>query len=227
VLGLLTMFFLVRIFHFHEHAVVEEDPHAHDHDCHDPHHTHHHHTAGLERRHPYSWLGVAIGLSLHTALDGVALAATVAADAAHQTKGLLGIGTFLAIVLHKPLDAMSITALMSAQHWPPKVRQAVNAGFALMCPLGAGVFWFGMSHFTAEQQQVVGAALAFSSGIFVCIALGDLLPELQFHTHDRLKLSVALLAGVALAYAIGLVEPAHQHDMPHHHRHGEMIETLP
>jgi zinc and cadmium transporter len=45
---------------------------------------------------------------------------------------------------------------------------------------------------------VTAVALAFSAGTFLCIALSDLLPELQFHSHDRLKLSVALLAGVVL-----------------------------
>lgn len=227
--GLLGMFFLVRAFHFHEHGVVEEDDdeaavcehdHQHDHATHDDHahdsaHAHHHghhHAPGNLLDQPLGWIGVAIGLSLHTALDGMALAAHVTADARHtQLTGLFGLSTFLAIMLHKPLDALSITALMSASHWPANVRQAVNVGFALMCPLGAILFSFGLQQTTLEQQQVVGAALAFSSGVFVCIALGDLLPELQFHTHDRLKLSLALLAGVGLAYAIGFIEPGHSH----------------
>jgi zinc and cadmium transporter len=36
------------------------------------------------------------------------------------------------------------------------------------------------------------------------------LPELQFHSHDRLKLSVALLLGVGIAVLIGMIEP-HDH----------------
>ena len=50
------------------------------------------------------------------------------------------------------------------------------------------------------------AALAFSAGTFLCIALSDLLPELQFHQHDRVKLSAALLAGIALAWGAARVE---------------------
>ena len=42
----------------------------------------------------------------------------------------------------------------------------------------------------------------------MCIALSDLLPELQFHQHDRLKLSVALLLGVALAWGVTRLEAA-------------------
>lgn len=222
--GLLTMFFLVRAFHSHEHGIVEEETSEGEQDC--SHHDHAHHSHSGHGHHhghahahvseadqPLGWIGVAIGLSLHTALDGIALAAHVHADARHAASAtLLGVSTFLAIMLHKPLDALSITALMRASNWPANFRQAINAGFALMCPLGAILFSFGLRQITAEQQLVIGSALAFSSGMFICIALGDLLPELQFHRHDRVKLSLALLAGVALAYVIGLVEGEHHHD---------------
>ncbi len=49
---------------------------------------------------------------------------------------------------------------------------------------------------------MVGCGLAFSAGVFLCISLSDLLPELEFHAHDRVVLSLALIAGIALAYAI-------------------------
>ena len=51
--------------------------------------------------------------------------------------------------------------------------------------------------------------------MFLCIALADLLPEIQFHRHDRVKLTTALLAGILFAYGIGLVHPhASQHTSP-------------
>jgi zinc and cadmium transporter len=40
----------------------------------------------------------------------------------------------------------------------------------------------------------------------VCIATSDLLPELQFHRHDRAALSIALVAGIALAWSTVLLE---------------------
>jgi zinc and cadmium transporter len=64
------------------------------------------------------------------------------------------------------------------------------------------------------QTALVGCALAFSAGVFVCISLSDLLPELEFHSHDRLKLSLALLFGVAAAYGIGYLEPEGSHEAP-------------
>jgi zinc and cadmium transporter len=71
---------------------------------------------------------------------------------------------------------------------------------------------------------VLGCALAFAAGVFLCIALADLLPEVAFHTHDRLQLTVSLLLGIALAWSIGLFEPqhSHSHDEREHsgHVHG-------
>ncbi|MFO0917900.1 MAG: ZIP family metal transporter [Planctomycetaceae bacterium] len=219
--GLLVMFFLLRTFHFHHHEPWDEGGpqsadeghhHGHDHDCqHDHDHDHHGHGAPTEVRN-LSWAGVTFGLCLHTILDGVALASHVESEAlhAHVTPWtLLGFGTFLGIVLHKPLDSLSITSLMLAAGWSAAWRQAVNLGYALMCPLGALLLVLGLKTFSAEQSLVASAALAFSAGVFVSIALSDLLPEVQFHSHDRLKLSAALLLGAIAAWGIGFLEPAY------------------
>lgn len=235
--GLLTMFFLVRTLHFHQHEPAElsettvdeltRHDHDHDHD-HDAHAHSHHHSHGSHR---ISWIGITGGLALHTLIDGIALAASVQAEAGHADVMLVGLGTFLAILLHKPLDAVSITSLMAAGGWSVAARNLVNLGFASMCPLGAAFFVLGVSRFVENQQVVVGCALAFSAGVFVCISLGDLLPEIEFHSHDRIKLSAALLLGVAIAYGIGLLESEHMHshDAPqggshsdeHGHQHSD------
>lgn len=223
-IGLMTMFFLIRALHFHQHhsaevgtdsaptlAVVEHD-HHHDHDqgeCQQ------HHLLASHVEHPIhklNWVGVTFGLALHTLIDGIALAASVKSEiGATSDWRLLGFGTFAAILLHKPLDAVSITSLMTASGYSPASRRLVNVGFALMCPVGVVLFATGIDRFAAQSNAIVGSALAFSAGVFLCIALGDLLPELEFHSHDRVKLSLALLGGVALAYAIGFVEPKHVH----------------
>ena len=93
---------------------------------------------------------------------------------------LLGIGAFAAIVLHKPLDALSITSVMRAGGWSSRTTLAVNTGFALMCPLGALVFYLGAGSELGSHQTLVGLALAAAAGIFLCIALADILPELRF-----------------------------------------------
>ena len=192
--------------------------HAHDHP-----HAHHHH--GPSAQHPFSWLGLAFGLSLHTLIDGLALGAAVAAEA-HEEHGLalFGLGTFLAVALHKPLDALSITSLMAAGGWSRRDIWLANLLFAVMCPLGAIGFVFGLGSLLGEQHLVVGCALAFAAGVFLCISLADLLPEVAFHAHDRVQLTLALILGIGLAYGIGFLEPEHTHE-PHGHgqvHHGQV-----
>lgn len=154
--------------------------------------------------------GMFIGMGLHTLIDGVALAASVAAATRHGETGLVGLGTFLAVLLHKPLDALSITSMMSFGKWPRPWIMAVNIAFALICPLGAILFLTGLEQ-SGEHSPLVGWALGFSAGVFLCISLADILPELQFHRHDRGKLTAAFLLGVAMAFAMGFIEPAHEH----------------
>lgn len=227
--GLLVMFLLLRAFHFHQHEpptlIATHSHHSHhehhahhDHDSvhsqashhnHDHHHDHHshHHSRKL------SWFGVMFGLSLHALLDGLAVAASVEADAHHGASsiGLMGLGTFLAVALHTPLDAISITALIGNSNWSMRKRFLMVLAFAIMCPIGAFLFWFGYRTSGGNTSMIVGCSLAFSAGLFLCISLSDLLPEMEFHSHNRVQLSTALIAGIGLAYLIGLVEPEHAH----------------
>jgi zinc and cadmium transporter len=99
---------------------------------------------------------------------------------------------------------------MAARGWDISKQLTVNLVFSLMCPLGAILFAIGVDQFVDFRDTILGIALAFSAGIFLCISLGDLLPEVHFHSHDRLKLSAMLLLGVAIAWAIEFL-PGHNH----------------
>jgi zinc and cadmium transporter len=206
-IGLIVMLLLLRLFHFHQHDFSNEEDQHHDH--HDHAHVH------QAPAHSMSWVGIALGLALHTLIDGVALGAVMLGGSGSAGVGLIGIGVFLAILLHKPLDAMSITTIMQAGGWSQSARATTNLVFALMCPLGALLFYFGVDFLADAQHYVVAAALAFSAGAFICIALSDLLPEVHFHSHDRGKLTLAFLLGIVLAYGMGVVEPAGIHLTPH------------
>jgi zinc and cadmium transporter len=215
-IGLITMLLLLRMFHFHQHDFSDEE-HEHDHS-----HTHDHHSGAgaaptalvppqaVPAAHRLSWVGLALGLGVHTLIDGVALGAVMQGEVG-RSAGLLGVGVFLAILLHKPLDAMSITTIMEAGGWSRRSRSLANLGFALLCPLGALLFFFGVDLLGDARHHAVAGALAFSAGAFICIALSDLLPEVHFHSHDRGKLTLAFLVGIILAYAIGGLEPAGVH----------------
>ena len=223
--GFLVMFFLERFFHFHHHeAPAEDSPHDVDVCVQDHYHAHDHtahaaHVPAHDHDHPrptFAWTGALIGMTFHGLMDGIALAAAVQIDSEHShAVALVGIGTFLAVFLHKPFDALTIGTLMAASGWSAKTRHIVNAAYALMTPLGMGLFFLGVHQLSHSQNDVLGCILAFAGGAFLCIATSDLLPELQFHAHDRFKLSFALLLGVALAWGIVFIENGgHDH---HHH----------
>lgn len=244
--GLLVMFGMLRAFHFHQHGPAATVPqttldlatqdglpilatHTHD-NSHDHDHSHgcSHGVHAHDHDHKLSWLGVGFGLGVHTFLDGVMLAASVQADALMHSSGWLGLGAFLAIVLHKPLDSMAISSLMAVGGWPLGMRQLVNLAFSMTLPLGAVVFTLTLGQFESHQGTVVALALAFSAGALLCIALADLLPEIQFHDHDRVALTLLLLAGVTTAYIAAQIEHAgHNHSgshAGHNHSHAHGAE---
>ncbi len=233
--GILSMLFLLRFGHVHFHGeahaptVADIPMQGHDHDHDHDHNSLHEHGPGCDhatghgakRTHRMSWLGLFAGLALHTLFDGVALGASVIAESDHASGSglaLFGLGTFLAVALHKPLDALAITSVMKAGGWTSRSRTLINGSFALACPAGALLFCFGTSTLDASEL-ITGCALAFSAGAFLCIALTDLLPEALTHSHDKFKLSSCLLLGTALAVGIELL-PGHSHETPTHSSSG-------
>ena len=224
--GFLLMFFVERFFCFHHHEVPQDQAvaqHSHKHEAGDEHHHHQHCTHGHEHAgdkphpdHKLSWSGAALGMTLHSIIGGVALASAMLAEYhASPTMAWPGIAAFAVIILHKPLDALTVITLTRMSHMSKFASHVVNAMFSLAVPLGAMMTLFGMEHWLTENPTYISYALAFSAGTFICIALSDLLPELQFHHHDRVGLSAALVLGIALAWSLGLLEHG-----AHHHDHG-------
>lgn len=236
--GVVAMFLLLRAFHPHQHGHAIGDPHVHPQPLHESQpHDHHHseyshehaadqhphehaadqHAEGCSHQTPrgMGWIGMLFGLGLHTLIDGVALAASALADSQHGSwLGLAGLGTFLAVALHKPLDAFAITSTMKTSGWAVKHQNIANFAFSMACPLGALLFYFGFTQLS-QSTILLGWGLAISGGFFICIALSDLLPEVAFHDHDRIILTAALLVGISLAVAIESL-PGHRHNHEDH-----------
>ncbi len=211
--GLLALFFLERFFAYHHHEAPADpaDP------C--PTHPHEHpdgrgHSAGVvDPKSPggtgsatkgtsLHWGAAAFGLAAHSLIGGVALASAAAAGGNRFGPGGAAWGVFIATLVHKPADALTIVSLMLRAGAPRPLAHMVNLAFALMIPAGVVLFFLGIQGLGPRTAATItAAALAFSAGTFLCIALSDLLPELQFHAHDRLALSAALLGGVGLMAA--------------------------
>lgn len=240
VAGVMTMFLLERFFHFHQHDLPSHPPSAHEHADHEHGHGHQHgpgcehdpepvavadcdedsdETPHYDHKPKLSWSGAAIGLILHSLIAGVALGAAMTADA---TLAWPGLALFLVIVFHKPFDAMTLLALVASTGWSRKMGHLINALFALAVPLGAGIFMLGFANEHDAHSMVVGNALAFTAGVFLCIALSDVLPELHFHSHDKGKLTAALIIGLGIAFGIAHFEMKH-----HDHGHGAPAADTP
>lgn len=196
-LGIIFMVGLQRIFQFHQHDFSSEAQALQDHQGLS-------HAAVGAR----SVAGIAFGLAVHTITEGVALGTSMQESAQTAAVGALpGLGVFLAILLHKPLDAYSILSIMRSAGYGRGTCNVVNIGFALLCPLVAlGAFWLGSQLGPAGGGELAGYALCFAAGVFLCVALSDVLPEIHFHTHDRFKLIFVFLVGIGLAYALHFVE---------------------
>lgn len=222
-LGLLALFFLERFFKFHQHEANDRAD-VHDHGRHQDRAYHAHGRAvdsitasnpeaGRSRRgdgaiEALSWGSAAFGLAVHSLVGGVALASAIAADFSEQKAlGATGWGVFVATIVHKPADAMTIVTLMLRSGVPRAFAHLVNFGFAMMIPMGVAMFFLGVGQLNpGTSAGLTAIALAFSAGTFLCIALSDILPELQFHSHDRIEMSLALLAGIGLMMGASAIE---------------------
>lgn len=210
-LGVVGVFLLMRFLHVHslepgiKLPVAEEHSHGHAHD-HGHHHHHHHHGSASGR---VRWVTLLSGLSLHSIVDGAALASAIRLGLGQAWPGLL---VLVVVVLHKPLDALAITATMGNN---PVRRRRVNLIYALVAPLAAWGAYLGFMSAGHYGAEIAGVAMAFCAGAFVCVALADLMPEVQFHSHHRALLTTALGVGVGVAILLGFVE-GHNHGV-----HGE------
>ena len=203
VCGVIGLYIIERFISPHSHnpngdAGLHQD-HTH-HPDHEPNHAERHSAAP----HIAGWSAVT-GLSIHTFLGGVALgSAVLGANAAPD----VGLAVFLATAFHKPADAFTISTLLLKGSTSREHALLVQALFAGLIPMGVVCFYLGRSLFaTPLESAFTGSVMAFSAGTFLCIALSDLLPEVQFHSHDRVGLFLSVVGGAAMMYGTSLFEP--------------------
>jgi zinc and cadmium transporter len=138
-------------------------------------------------------LAAFVGMSLHTLVDGFALgAATIRPE--------LGLLVFLAILAHKIPNAFSLSAILMAEGYTRARALAMNAAFALMVPVGVGVYV--VLRDAARVETFTALALAGSAGTFLHLSLSDILPDLHRRGAARWRLSAAMVAGLAVMGAL-------------------------
>jgi zinc and cadmium transporter len=76
----------------------------------------------------------------------------------------------------------------------------MNAAFALMIPLGAGLYL--VLRDVVHVASFTAYALAASAGTFLHLAFSDILPDVHRRNGARLPHALALLAGLAAMWAL-------------------------
>jgi ZIP family zinc transporter len=134
----------------------------------------------------------AMGMSLHSFLDGVALAAGLVIG------GGLGLVIAVVVIVHRFSDGIGIVGFMLASRTP--LRETARwVGIVAVAPV-LGVL---LGILIPVPDQVLGAMLAVFAGFFLYIGAAELLPEA--HRAERSRwLVVATLAGVGAIYAVSV-----------------------
>ncbi|MGZ8513048.1 MAG: ZIP family metal transporter, partial [Candidatus Limnocylindria bacterium] len=133
-----------------------------------------------------------VGMSLHSFLDGIALAAGLAIG------GGLGLVIAAVVVTHRFSDGIGIVSMQLASRAP---RTEIYRWVALvaLAPV-AGVI---VGLLLPVPDMVLGGLLGVFAGFFLYIGAAELLPEA--HRSDRSRWVVAAtLAGVAAIYAFSV-----------------------
>jgi zinc transporter ZupT len=135
----------------------------------------------------------AAGMSLHSFLDGVALAASL------QVGGGLGAVIAVVVVVHRFSDGISVVSMLLASRSSPSLAYRWVAVVALAPVIGVVVgLLFPL------PDALLGALLATFAGFFLYIGAAELLPEA--HRADRSSwVVIGTLVGVGAIYALSVV----------------------
>ena len=140
-------------------------------------------------RHLTVSLASLFGLSLHSFLTGVGLAA---ADA---TPGLSD-PVYVSLLTHKGPEAFSLATVFLLAGFSRLRIFGIVAAFALVTP--AGVL-LGQAVTDGLPSEGLLVLLALSTGTFLFVALCDLLPEVFHHREDGLLKVVLVVLGVLVS----------------------------
>jgi len=143
---------------------------------------------------PMTGIMALVGLSLHSFMDGLALAAAV------KSSSNLGLFMFMALLLHRIPEGATISSIFLVRGFGRRGALLASAGLAVATLLGA----VSQSALHLSPAPV----LALAGGLVIYVASSDLLPEAQ--KEKGWKSTLALLAGFGIFLITALIAP-HQH----------------
>ncbi len=172
-----TLYMLLgySVLHFFEHTVV-------------------HHLHFGEETHPEMMVSKVAsfttfgGLFIHAFFDGFAISAGM------QFDFYLGILIFVAVLLHKIPEGLTIASVMlAAEH---RRRTAFLASLAIGIATMLGVV--SVFLLADVNEKIVGIAFAFSAGLATYVGASDLIPEIN-HSKNRI-IPLLVFGGIGLFY---------------------------
>ena len=184
--GLVGLWFLERLFvhramaHGHGAGSV----HVGEHGSHDEEH----------KKHELAWRATLFGLSVHALLTGLGLAG-VADRPGHWA-------LWSAMLLHKLTEGFSLGTLLRLAKLRLGFAVAVVLAFSLVAP---GGLLLGRL-LAVELGPLADLLTAFAAGTFLFVALFELLPEVLHGSGSRWARGALVLAGIALAGAVPLID---------------------
>ncbi|HLP15163.1 MAG TPA: ZIP family metal transporter [Bacteroidota bacterium] len=133
------------------------------------------------------------GLFIHAFFDGLAISAGMFYNFE------LGTMIFLAILLHKFPEGLTIASIMLAAKHPKKTALLASAGIGGSTMLGILMIFFLKN----VDAQITGFAFAFSAGSALYVGASDLIPEIN-HSHHRV-IPVFVFVGMLLFYVSAML----------------------
>ncbi len=140
--------------HFFEHTVVEH--------LHFGEETH----GGVSHSSVFGAVG---GLALHAFFDGMSICA------ASQASTTIGVLVFIAVLLHKVPEGLTVASVMVAGKKPPRQIAIATLALALATIVGA----ITVVLFVSISTTMIGFLFAFSAGSSLYVGACDLVPEIN------------------------------------------------
>lgn len=183
-LGAIVAFFIVeRFFWWYHHHRFQAKEHRHETERHN-----------LNQAHAYLLL---IGDSIHNFVDGIVIAA------AFLTSFPLGVGVSLGVIAHELPQEIADFSIMLNAGFSRKRVLILNLLSALTTLLGAVLAFFALG----VLSMFVPPVLAISAGVFIYLALSDLIPAIHHqseHKYDIIHFSLFIF-GIVLIFLLGML----------------------
>lgn len=140
-----------------------------------------------------------IGLSIHAACDGLALASTFLAG---EDVGLVAT---IGMCIHKFVVLFSLSTTTILADSDNRTAYIRLTGFALVTPIAGMASFMVLNGIDAEG--FTGLPLAFAAGTFMYVCMCDILPEAFHRKKQDLPSFALIIVGMVLILAISILFP--------------------